>query len=99
MSLQPHTSVFVWNGYSQSETYAWCTQVIGQGSRAAKMDPSSTWHCVCRDLGTSSATKMCYVFTFINPAHKLLFDIAFGHLGIHDSVAALEAAIKTYGEY
>ena len=81
----------------QMEPAAWCTDVIGPGDirgiiPASK--PLKMWTCVLQYGVLDTAFDLdvvCCVFTFVHTRHKLLFDIRWGHLGIYDTAAALEA--------
>jgi len=74
---------------------AWCRNTIGISKSdlvictvLTKRAWSFSYHSIYIHGG---CTDYCVV-GFVDPRHKLLFDLAWGHLGIHDSVAALEAA-------
>jgi len=90
-----HQSVYIWNNHNTIAAGEWCIRVIGPGRRQDYQHfdyPGLMWNCSCvESVSPHSVITECYVFTFINPAHKMLFDIAWGHLGIYDSVALLQA--------
>jgi len=94
MSLQPHTSVYISNRTQVLAAYHWCTQVIGPSVYNRNVQQLDVmWTFTCVDSGVLWAhDTTTHVFSFVNSRHKLLFDLAWGHLGIYDSVAQLQAA-------
>ena len=109
MTLRQHTvhsvyisrdtvqSVYIGISWSANEAAEWCAQVIGN----AKIDvvtgevlAARLWSWRAGRIYNNGIPTNCCVFTFVNSRHKLLFDIRWGHLGIHDSVQLCTAAIK-----
>jgi hypothetical protein len=81
---QLHTSVYISNGNNLHGPIDWCNAVVnGHHTR-----PRWLWS--RRDVNFDSHHASCYVFIFVDPKRKLLFDIAWSHLGIHNSVQSLE---------
>ena len=93
-SIYPHQSVYVRPTDDLLLTVDWCRQVIGADSvrqPGPRVDSPCAWSYVCVNWRGPGGTSLCYVFSFVSSAHKLLFDITFGHLGIYDTVVDLEA--------
>jgi len=86
MSEHTHQSVCISSTVIDCALVEWCRQVMGTvGGNNAR---SWSWHRRCvypRHISTN-----CCVFSFIDARHKLMFDLAWGHLGIHNSVQSLE---------
>ena len=77
-------SVYISISWSANEAAEWCAQVIG----------TQLWCWRTSRIYNNGIPTNCCVFAFVDPRHKLLFDIRWGHLGIHDSVQLCTAAIK-----
>ena len=68
----------------------WCRALIGDHNWR-KVDGQHSLR-----FSLSGYNSYCQ-FSFADLRHKMLFHIAWGHLGIYDSVALLEAAITARG--
>jgi len=67
------------------EMHNWCERVVGPQS-------SSTWDMQTRGQLGHPEYLFCFEYRFINAKHKLLFDLAWSHLGIYDSVKLCKEA-------
>ena len=87
-----HSSVYISSTAHDCATVDWCRRVIGTVDALEPLRASRawSWHRHCIYLKQDST--YCCVFSFVNAQHKFLFDLAWSHLGIYDSVQLCQAA-------
>jgi hypothetical protein len=90
MKHKLHTSVYISSKAHDCATVNWCRQVIGTVDALAPKQASRAWSWYRRCVYPKHISTNCCVFDFADSRHKLLFDLAWGHLGIHNTVQSLE---------
>ena len=70
--------------------FIWCERVVDQG-RSSHTNHLGEFYWSCQTTKYIDGCQEC-AFEFANAQHKLLFDIAWGHLSIYSSAAQLKAA-------
>jgi len=96
MTTLLHTSVYISSTAHDRATVEWCRRVIGTVDAHMPLQASRlwSWHRNCIYLKQDSTH--CCVFRFVDARHKLMFDLAWGHLGVYHTSAELQAAIQKY---
>jgi len=92
MTTPAHTVHSVYMSSSISDDRAalkWCRDTFGVSHNVTNDVNWSFRYARVYIHGDCTVTDSC-VFDFVDPRHKLLFDIRWGHLGIYDSVQSLE---------
>ena len=82
-------SVYISNGLDRA-ALNWCRDTFATSHLHLVKEPCWSFRYDC--FYTHGVCTHCCVVAFATAQHKLLFDIAWGHLEIHDSSAALQAA-------
>jgi len=87
-----HSSVYISSTAHDCATVDWCRQVIGTVDALMPLQASRAWSWHRRCVYPNHIPTNCCVFSFVDAQHKLLFDLAWSHLGIYDSVQLCQAA-------
>ena len=72
---------------------AWCKRVLDRHCVFADGTANFNWTVRVVTNTNAHGHHHCWQFTFAESQHKFLFDLAWSHLGIYDSVQLCTAAV------